>query len=86
MSKENPKALSKSGVNRKTGPRTQIQRSQHNKHYAGEMSAPDMPSNGLKSEQLAWEGTDQFIQEDRYFSAYSAYFAFKSASATCPRF
>ena len=39
------------------------------------MSAPDMPSNGLKSEQLAWEGTDQFIQEDRYFSTYAAYFA-----------
>jgi len=47
----------------------------YNKHYAGEMSEPDMPSNGLKPEQLAKEGTDQFIQEDRYFSAYSAYFA-----------
>ena len=45
----------------------------YNKHYAGEMSEPDMPPNGLKPEQLAWEGTDQFIQEDRYFSAYSAY-------------
>ena len=32
----------------------------YNKHYAGEMSEPDMPSNGLKPEQLAWEGTDQF--------------------------
>jgi glucosylceramidase len=47
----------------------------YNKHYAGEMSEPDMPPNGLKPEQLAWEGTDQFIQEDRYFIAYSAYFA-----------
>jgi glucosylceramidase len=47
----------------------------YNKHYAGEMSEPDMPSNGLKPEQLALEGTDQFIQEDRYFSTYSAYFA-----------
>jgi glucosylceramidase len=47
----------------------------YNRHYAGEMSEPDMPSNGLKPEQLAKEGTDQFIQEDRYFSAYSAYFA-----------
>ena len=27
------------------------------------MSEPDMPPNGLKPEQLAWEGTDQFIQE-----------------------
>jgi glucosylceramidase len=47
----------------------------YNKHYAGEISEPDMPPNGLKSEQLACEGTDQFIQEDRYFSTYSAYFA-----------
>ena len=47
----------------------------YNKHYAGEMSEPDMPPNGLKPEQLAWEGTDQFIQEDRYFSTYSAYVA-----------
>jgi glucosylceramidase len=47
----------------------------YNKHYAGEMSEPDMPPNGLKPEQLAWEGTDQFIQEERYFSTYSAYFA-----------
>jgi glucosylceramidase len=37
------------------------------------MSEPDMPPNGLKPEQLAWEGTDQFIQEDRYFITYSAY-------------
>jgi glucosylceramidase len=47
----------------------------YNKHYAGEMSEPDMPPNGLKPEQLAWEGTDQFIQEDPYFSTYSAYFS-----------
>jgi len=47
----------------------------YNKHYAGEMSEPDMPPNGLKPEQLAWEGTDQFIQEDRYFITYAAYIA-----------
>jgi glucosylceramidase len=47
----------------------------YNKHYAGEMSEPDMPPNGLKPEQLAKEGTDQFIQEDRYFITYSVYFA-----------
>jgi glucosylceramidase len=47
----------------------------YNKHYAGEMSEPDMPPNGLKPEQLAREGTDQFIQEDHYFITYSAYFA-----------
>ena len=46
-----------------------------NKHYAGEMSEPDMPANGLKAEQLVPEGTDQFIQDDRYFSAYAAYFS-----------
>ena len=47
----------------------------YNRHYAGELSEPDKPPNGLKSEQLAQEGTDQFIQEDRYFNTYSAYFA-----------
>jgi glucosylceramidase len=47
----------------------------YNKHYAGEMSEPDMPSNGLKPEQTLREGTDQFIQEDRYFRAYADYFA-----------
>jgi glucosylceramidase len=47
----------------------------YNKHYAGEMSEPDMSPNGLKPEQLAWEGTDQFIQEERYFNTYSAYVA-----------
>jgi glucosylceramidase len=47
----------------------------YNKHYAGEMSEPDMPSNGLKPEQIVREGTDQFIQEDRYFRAYADYFA-----------
>jgi glucosylceramidase len=47
----------------------------YNNHYAGEMSEPDMPANGLKPEQLVSEGTDQFIQDDRYFSTYTAYFS-----------
>jgi len=28
----------------------------YNKHYAGEMSEPDMPPNGLKPDELAQEG------------------------------
>jgi glucosylceramidase len=47
----------------------------YNQHYAGEMSEPDMPPNRLKPEQLVSEGTDQFIQEDRYFITYSVYFS-----------
>jgi len=47
----------------------------YNKHYAGKMSDSDMPPNGLKPEQVAKEGSDQFIQEDRYFSVYATYFA-----------
>jgi glucosylceramidase len=47
----------------------------YNQHYADEMPESDMPPNGLTPEQLAWEGTDQFIQEDRYFITYAAYFA-----------
>src|ERR1700738_4989378 len=43
----------------------------YNKHYAGKMSDSDMPPNGLKPEQVAKEGSDQFIQEDRYFSVYT---------------
>jgi glucosylceramidase len=45
----------------------------YNKHYAGEMSEPNMPENGLTPGQAAKEGIDQFIQEDRYFSAYASY-------------
>ena len=47
----------------------------YNNHYAGKPSEPDMPPNGLKPDQAAKEGSDQFIQEDRYFKAYAAYFA-----------
>jgi glucosylceramidase len=34
-----------------------------------------MPPNGLKPDEAAKEGRDQFIQEDRYFKAYATYFA-----------
>jgi glucosylceramidase len=47
----------------------------YNKHYAGRMSDPGMPPNGLRPDQAAKEGSEQFIQEDRYFSTYATYFA-----------
>ena len=47
----------------------------YNKHYAAAMAGPDKPPNGLRPDQVGKEGTDMFIQEDRYFSAYSAYIA-----------
>jgi glucosylceramidase len=47
----------------------------YNNHYAGKLSESDMPPNGLKPDQEAKEGYDQFIQEDRYFEAYAIYFA-----------
>ena len=47
----------------------------YNKHYAAAMAGPDKPPNGLRSDQVGKEGTDMFIQEDRYFSAYAAYIA-----------
>jgi glucosylceramidase len=46
----------------------------YNKHYAAKMSEPDMPPNGLRPEQAGNEGSDMFIQEDRYFSTYAEYF------------
>lgn len=46
-----------------------------NGHYAAALSGPDMPPNGLRPDQVGREGTDMFIQEDRYFQAYTAYFA-----------
>ena len=47
----------------------------YNKHYAAEISGPDMPPNGLRPDQRGKEGSDMFIQEDAYFSTYAAYFA-----------
>ncbi len=45
----------------------------YNKHYAAAIPGPDMPPNGLRPDQVGREGTDMFIQEDAYFSAYAAY-------------
>lgn len=45
----------------------------YNRHYAGRLPEPGMPPNGLKPDQVVKRGTDQFIQEDRYFNAYAAY-------------
>ncbi len=47
----------------------------YNKHYAARMAEPGMPPNGLKPDQAGKEGSDLFIQEDRYFSTYAAYIA-----------
>jgi glucosylceramidase len=47
----------------------------YNKHYAAQVSGPDMPPNGLRPDQVGKEGTDMFIQEDRYFRTYAAYIA-----------
>jgi glucosylceramidase len=47
----------------------------YNRHYAARMAEPGMPPNGLKPDQVGKEGSDLFIQEDRYFSTYAAYIA-----------
>ncbi|WP_218018736.1 glycoside hydrolase family 30 protein [Novosphingobium rosa] len=44
-------------------------------HYAQAPAWPGAASNGIKPDQLGHEGADSFIQEDRYFAAYAAYFA-----------
>jgi glucosylceramidase len=45
-----------------------------NKHYAAAMQREGLPPNGLKPEQVGREGTDLFIQEDKYFKTYADYF------------
>ena len=47
-----------------------------NNHYAAAipLAWQQGASNGLLPEQAGKEGTDLFIQEDRYFQAYAAYF------------
>jgi glucosylceramidase len=45
----------------------------YNKHYAAAIPGPDMPPNGLRPDQVGKEGTDMFIQEDAYRSAYATY-------------
>jgi glucosylceramidase len=45
-----------------------------NKHYAVAMQRPGLPPNGLKPEGAGKEGTDMFVQEERYFKTYAEYF------------
>ena len=46
-----------------------------NKHYAAAMQfIPGQPPNGLTPAQVGKEGTDLFIQDERYFKTYAAYF------------
>lgn len=48
----------------------------YNKHYAMAIKGGDgSVVNGLRPDQVGREGTDAFIQEDRYFSTYSKYFS-----------
>lgn len=44
-------------------------------HYAQAPAWPNNPDNGIRPDQLGKEGTDSFIQEDRYFETYARYFA-----------
>lgn len=44
------------------------------KHYAQAPTWPGVPSNGIRPDQQGREGTDSFIQDDRYFAAYALYF------------
>ncbi|MEN2398951.1 glycoside hydrolase family 30 protein [Flavobacterium sp. MC2016-06] len=48
----------------------------YNKHYALNKvpSVMQQVNNGIQDNQLVKEGTDNFIQEDQYFKAYSLYF------------
>jgi glucosylceramidase len=47
-----------------------------NQHYAAALPNFLTPgvNNGLRPDQVGKEGTDMFIQEERYFRAYAAYF------------
>ena len=45
-----------------------------NRHYAQGRNFPGMPDNGIADAQLVREGSDGFIQDDSYFSAYAGYF------------
>jgi glucosylceramidase len=46
-----------------------------NQHYAAALPMPWQPgvSNGLRPDQVGKEGTDMFVQEERYFRAYASY-------------
>jgi len=45
-----------------------------NNFYAEAPPSPDLPLNGIQPGQVGSEGSDMFIQEDRYFAAYANYF------------
>jgi glucosylceramidase len=48
----------------------------YNKHYA--MTTPpegSLVDNGMRADQRGTEGTDMFIQDERYFRAYALYFS-----------
>jgi glucosylceramidase len=47
-----------------------------NRHYAMAMPAPWQKGvqNGLRPDQVGREGTDMFVQEERYLAAYASYF------------
>lgn len=44
------------------------------KHYAQAPAWPGQPDTGIKPDQYGKEGSDSFIQDDRYFEAYARYF------------
>jgi glucosylceramidase len=48
----------------------------YNKHYAAALPRAwqEAADNGLMPDQVGSEGTDMFIQEERYFKCYAAYF------------
>jgi O-Glycosyl hydrolase len=45
-----------------------------NQHYAAAMQRPGLPPNGLTPQQVGKEGTDLFIQQEKYFKTYADYF------------
>ncbi|OAN57632.1 beta-glycosidase [Sphingomonas sp. TDK1] len=45
-----------------------------NGHYASVPNRTGWPSNGLRPDQVGTEGTDMFVQDERYFDAYARYF------------
>ena len=45
-----------------------------NGYYAEALPQPGFPPNGIKPEQVGAEGSDMFIPEDRYYTAYANYF------------
>jgi glucosylceramidase len=45
-----------------------------NKHYAEAAQRPGWPPNGIRPDQTGAEGTDMFLQEQRYYESYALYF------------